>query len=122
MADNMNLFKVHNDTEKLFIQRELEREFKDIQRFEKMNLRVHQKTTSTCINRAGTLRMLNDIPALRPEKRRNQSTKNFASQDVGGGGPTDETNKPKFGQKMNIFNQENSAMVRAAIQGGSDQG
>lgn len=41
VADNMNLFKVHNDTEKLFIQRELEREFKDIQRFEKMNLRVH---------------------------------------------------------------------------------
>lgn len=78
-ADNMNLFKVHNDTEKLFIQRELEREFKDIQRFDRMGLRVHEKPTQTCINRAGTIRMVNDIPALRQDKRKGRTSRNFAA-------------------------------------------
>ena len=83
VAESMNLFKVHNNTEKLFIQRELEREFKDINRFDKLQLKVHEKSKATSSNRAGTIRMINDIPALRQDgsKRRAARSSSHAIED-----------------------------------------
>ena len=60
------MFRVHKKTEHLLVARELEREFKDLNKFEKTNLRVYEKTTSTRIDRPGTIRVINDIPALKP--------------------------------------------------------
>ena len=47
------------------VARELEREFKDLKKFEKHNQRVWEKGISTRIDRAGTIRVVNGIPALR---------------------------------------------------------
>ena len=47
--------------------RELEREFKDLNKYEKDNLRVWQKGISTRIDRSGTIRVVNAIPALKPD-------------------------------------------------------
>ncbi len=52
---------------------ELEREFKDLGRYDKTNLRVHEKTIATSVDRQGTVRVVNGIPALRPVERRMRS-------------------------------------------------
>jgi hypothetical protein len=77
--DNINLFKIQSNTEKLFIARELEREFKDINKYEKDNLKVWEKQISTHVNRAGTIRTINGIPALRPQGERKRGKNPLAS-------------------------------------------
>jgi hypothetical protein len=41
--DTANPFKVQDNTEKLLVMRELEREFKDLNRYEKESQRIFQK-------------------------------------------------------------------------------
>ena len=56
---------MHKKTEHLLVARELEREFKDLNKFEKDNLRIWDKGISTRIDRPGTIRVINNIPALK---------------------------------------------------------
>ena len=65
--EDNNMFKVHEKTEHLLVARELEREFKDMNKFEKDNLRIWEKGISTRIDRKGNIRVINNIPALRPD-------------------------------------------------------
>ena len=64
-TQDINLFRVQQTTEKLLVAREIEREFKDLGRYEKQNKRVHEKGISTRIDRAGTIRVVNAIPPMR---------------------------------------------------------
>ena len=66
--ENNNMFKTHEKTEHLLVARELEREFKDMNKFEKDNLRIWEKGISNRIDRRGNIRIINNIPALKPEK------------------------------------------------------
>ena len=61
--DDNNKFNVMKDTEKLLVARELDRELKDLKKYEKDNLRIWEKQISTRIDRAGTIRQINNIPA-----------------------------------------------------------
>ena len=99
--DDNNMFRVHKKTEHLLVARELEREFKDLNKFDKTNLRVWQKPTSTRIDRLGTIRVVNEIPALKPiEFQRNRRT----GASVPRGGRMLEANKQKtLKLKTNIF-------------------
>ena len=65
--DDDNMYRVHKQTEHLLVARELEREFKDLNKFEKDNLRIWEKGISTRVDRVGTIRVIDNIPALRPE-------------------------------------------------------
>ena len=64
--DDNNMFRLHKKTEHMLVARELEREFKDLNKFDKSSLRVWEKPTSTRIDRPGTIRVVNEIPALKP--------------------------------------------------------
>ena len=61
------MFRIQQNTEKMLVARELEREFKDLNKFEKDHLRVWQKGISTRIDRSGTIRVVNAIPAFKPD-------------------------------------------------------
>lgn len=61
------MYRLQPTTEKMLVARELEREFKDLNKFEKDNLRVWQKGISTRIDRSGTIRVVNAIPASKPD-------------------------------------------------------
>ena len=63
--DDNNMFRVHKKTEHLLVARELEREFKDLNKFEKDNLHIWEKGISTRIDRPGTIRVINSIPAFK---------------------------------------------------------
>ena len=65
--DDDNMYRVHKKTEHLLVARELEREFKDLNKFEKDNLRIWEKGISTKVDRVGTIRVIDNIPALKPE-------------------------------------------------------
>lgn len=80
-----NMFKVHDKTEHLLVARELEREFKDLNKFEKDNLRIWEKGTSTRIDRKGNIKIINSIPALKPDL-----IKKKGGYDAGGTNSTDE--------------------------------
>jgi len=51
----------------MLVARELEREFKDLGKYEKEHQRIWEKGTSTRIDRSGTIRVVNDIPSFRPD-------------------------------------------------------
>lgn len=61
--DDYNKFNYMRDTEKLLVAREIDRELKDLRKYEKDNLRIWEKQISTRIDRAGTIRQINNIPA-----------------------------------------------------------
>ena len=65
--EDNNMFRVHKKTEHLLVARELEREFKDLNKFEKDNLHIWEKGISTRIDRPGTIRVINSIPAFKPD-------------------------------------------------------
>ena len=65
--EDNNMFRIHKKTEHLLVARELEREFKDLNKFEKDNQHIWQKGIATRIDRPGTIRVINEIPALKPE-------------------------------------------------------
>ena len=78
-----NLYRLQPTTEKMLVARELEREFKDLNKFEKDNLRVWQKGISTRIDRSGTIRVVNAIPASKPDgdKKKGLGAKDANSQE-----------------------------------------
>jgi hypothetical protein len=90
---------VHKKTEHLLVARELEREFKDLNKFEKDNLRIWEKGISTRIDRPGTIRVINNIPAFKPDndkKKGSGGANNGQSQE-------DMQNNGQNKQKLNIF-------------------
>jgi hypothetical protein len=54
--DDYNKYNYMRDTEKLLVAREIDRELKDLRKYEKDNLRIYEKQISTRIDRAGTIR------------------------------------------------------------------
>ena len=54
----------------MLVARELEREFKDLNKYEKEGLSIWEKGISTRIDRAGTIRVINAVPALKPNQDR----------------------------------------------------
>ena len=100
--DDNNMFRVHKKTEHLLVARELEREFKDLNKFEKDNLRIWEKGISTRIDRPGTIRVINNIPALKPENdKKKMGGQGTQSQDEIA---ANNANK----QKLNIFDAQDS--------------
>ena len=80
--DDNNMFRVHKKTEHLLVARELEREFKDLNKFEKGNLHIWEKGISTRIDRPGTIRVINSIPALKADHdKKNKNAGGAQSQD-----------------------------------------
>jgi len=59
--DTANPFKVQENTEKLLVMRELEREFKDLNRYEKEAQRIFQKGVASKPDRTGSIRDVNAI-------------------------------------------------------------
>lgn len=107
--DDNNMFRVHKKTEHLLVARELEREFKDLNKFEKVGLRIWDKPTSTRVDRPGTIRVVNEIPALKPiefEKSRKRNAR--MNKTVDAGARTTRGND----KLVNIFDGEDSKMVR----------
>ena len=79
--EDNNMFRVHKKTEHLLVARELEREFKDLNKFEKDHLRIWDKGTATRINRPGTIRVINNIPALRPDQDKKRTAGQAQAED-----------------------------------------
>lgn len=102
------MFRVHKKTEHLLVARELEREFKDLKKFEKDNLRIWEKGISTRIDRPGTIRVINNIPAFKPdnEKKKGKGGAGTQSQDEL------QANAPNK-QKLNIFDAQDSQVLKA---------
>ena len=109
------MFRLHKKTEHMLVARELEREFKDLNKFDKSSLRVWEKQTSTRTDRVGTIRVVNDIPALRPvelEKNRRRSLNpNTFEQRAG---PKTTRNVEGATAKINIFDKNNDTKVAKA--------
>ena len=68
--DTRNPFFVQKDTETMLVVRELEREFKDLNKFEKDALKVNQKSIATRQDRSGAIREVNRIPASKDPNRK----------------------------------------------------
>jgi len=86
----------------MLVARELEREFKDLNKYEKDNLRVWQKGISTRIDRSGTIRVVNAIPAFRPDKDKKKG------MNGAGDASQEELKQASNKQKLNIFDAEDS--------------
>ena len=87
--------------------RELEREFKDLNKYEKDNLRVWQKGISTRIDRSGTIRVVNAIPASRPDVDRKKGL------GAAGSNSQEELKQGQANkQKLNIFDGQDSQVIK----------
>ena len=97
------MFRVHKKTEHLLVARELEREFKDLNKFEKDHLHIWEKGISTRIDRSGTIRVVNAIPAFKQDgdKRKGMTTGSISEADVKQGAAANK-------QKLNIFDAQES--------------
>jgi hypothetical protein len=93
--DTKNPFYVQKNTETMLVVRELEREFKDLNKFEKDNLKVFQKSISTRQDRAGAIREVSKIPPSNNFKPRNKSKVNTSTEET----RDNAQNK----RKLNIF-------------------
>ena len=94
-----NPFKVQNNTEKLLVVKEREREFKEFNKLEKEGQRVFQKDIGSRPTRQGVIREIRQIKA---------SHSTTGLQSIKGGKlamqtSQDEVNQNK--QKINIFDQ-----------------
>lgn len=95
--EDHNLYHVHKKTEHLLLAGELEREYKELNKFEKSNLRIWQKGISNRIDRPGTIRVINNIPAFKTgTDRKNRH----------GRGSVDIISART--KKLNVFDQDNS--------------
>ena len=81
----------------MLVVRELEREFKDLNKFEKDALRIYEKQISTRIDRAGAIREVSGIPA---SKELGGSKKNLVALQSNS---LDDANPVSNKQKLNIF-------------------
>ena len=119
--DTANPFKVQDNTEKLLVMRELEREFKDMNRYEKDSQRIFQKGVQSKPDRTGSIRdvqgihgskenaMINhkqqDIIIMLNEmkKRKTKQTESANSEET-----RENANK----QKINIFDTQDSTILK----------
>lgn len=76
----------------MLVMRELEREFRDLNKYQKDTLKVNEKQIQTRVDRTGALRRIKEIPESKPEKKK----VNTALQN---GDDAENINK----QKLNIF-------------------
>lgn len=93
--DTKNPFYVQKNTETMLVVRELEREFKDLNKFEKDNLKVFQKSISTRQDRAGAIREVSKIPPSKDFKPRMKNKVNTSTEET----RDNAQNK----RKLNIF-------------------
>lgn len=93
--DTKNPFYVQKNTETMLVVRELEREFKDLNKFEKDNLKVFQKSISTRQDRSGAIREVARIPPSNNFKPRNKNKANTSTEET----RDNAQNK----RKLNIF-------------------
>lgn len=75
--DTANPFSIQNNTEKLLVMRELEREFKDLNRFETETQKIFQKGVSSKPDRTGSIR---DVQGIHSSKESAQI--NHKEQDI----------------------------------------
>ena len=76
----------------MLVMRELEREFRDLNKYQKDTLKVNEKQIQTRVDRTGALRRIKERPESKPEKKK----VNLALQN---GDDAENINK----QKLNIF-------------------
>ena len=76
----------------MLVMRELEREFRDLNKYQNDTLKVNEKQIQTRVDRTGALRRIKEIPESKPEKKK----VNLALQN---GDDAENINK----QKLNIF-------------------
>ena len=81
----------------MLVVRELEREFKDLNKFEKDALRIYDKQISTRLDRCGAIREVAAIPA---SKELGGAKKNIVALQ---GQSTDDLATAANKQKLNIF-------------------
>ena len=126
--ETRNPFYVQNRTEKMLVVAELQREVRDINKFEKDTLKVHQKNISTRQDRSGAVKEVAHIPEKKwnfnpskkqvnrlqeivpdivfvpnrkkDDKKKQQAKDNAEDRDTG--------NK----QKVNIFDAQDSDMMK----------
>ena len=67
-----NPFHIQPNTEKMLVMRELEREIRELNKFEKDTLKVHEKPIATRQDRTGYLREVANIVASKPKKTEQQ--------------------------------------------------
>ena len=103
--DDNNKFNVMKDTEKLLVARELDRELKDLKKYEKDNLRIWEKQISTRIDRAGTIRQINSIPA---SLNKDNDKRKAGMQAIQSDADLQNANK----QKLNIFDTQDSTVLK----------
>ena len=119
--DTANPFKVQDNTEKLLVMRELEREFKDLNRYEKEAQKIFQKGVASKPDRTGSIRDVNaihhskdnaqinhknqDIIIMLTEMKKRKTKKDDAAnnEDV-----RENANK----QKINIFETQDSNILK----------
>lgn len=82
-------------SEKLLVQNEQERKFRDIEKLEREGLKVWQKEKATMPSRAGAVAIVRNIPRRKEQKKKNQKAND------------EEGNDAKKG-KLNIFEQHDS--------------
>ena len=104
--DSRNPFYVQPNTEKMLVVRELEREFKDLNKFEKDALRIFDKQISTRLDRCGAIREVGAIPA---SKEIGGAKKNIVALQ---GQSTDDLNNAANKQKLNIFDTQDSNVLK----------
>ncbi len=88
--DTLNPFTIQPNTEKMLVMRELEREYRDLNKYQKDSLKVHEKQIATRNDGCGALRRIEEIP---PSKQEHKKSKNLVEDD------SDNATK----QKLNIF-------------------
>lgn len=70
IKSNLNPYSVQPNTEKMLVLRELEREVKELNKFEKDTLKVYEKPIATRIDRTGKLKELAEVAANSKKERK----------------------------------------------------
>ena len=91
----------------MLVARELEREFKDLGKYEKEHQRIWEKGTSTRIDRAGTIRVVNGIPAFRPDYDKRGRAYRASSQSP------DQFANNLHKPKVNIFEAQDPQAIKS---------
>ena len=94
--ETTNPFVLQDTTEMMLVMRELEREFRDLNKYQKDTLKVHEKMIQTRVDRAGALRRIDEI---RAKKKTDKNAKDRRKMNQDADQDADAANK----QKLNIF-------------------
>ena len=96
--DKSNPYSIQPNTEKMLVMRELEREIRQLNKFEKDTLKVHEKPIATRIDRTGYIKEVQNIAASKPKKTDAQKRQQLALKAQG-----DDPENAQNRQKLNIF-------------------